>query len=122
MDAVMIPAGMICCHENYVLVNLNSKEHINLKGVANLTVEVSVDSAKKNLEVILAKLSPGETATLIGPEGRPMAVIVPLRSSDEATEKLDWDREWQALAREIDCAWKSEKSALQVLAEMRRCC
>ncbi len=87
-----------------------------------MSVEVSVDSAKKNLEAILAKLSPGETATLIGPEGRPMAVIVPLRSSDEATEKLDWDKEWQTLAREIDCAWKSEKSALQVLAEMRRCC
>jgi len=33
MDAVMIPAGMICCHENYVSVNLNSNEHINLKGL-----------------------------------------------------------------------------------------
>jgi hypothetical protein len=64
--------------ENYVFVNLNSNEHINSKGFVIMSVEASADSAKKNLEAILAK--------------------------------------------EIDCAWKSEKSALQVLAEMRRCC
>jgi antitoxin (DNA-binding transcriptional repressor) of toxin-antitoxin stability system len=85
-----------------------------------MSVEVSVNSAKKNLEDILAKLSPGETATLIGPEGRPMAVLVPLRSSEDVAAKIDWDEEWQALAQEIDLAWKSEKSALEILAEMRR--
>ena len=85
-----------------------------------MSVEISVDSAKKNLEDILAKLSPGETATLIGPEGRPMAVLVPLRSSDSVEKEINWDAEWQALAHEIDSAWKSEKSALEILAEMRR--
>ena len=85
-----------------------------------MSVEVSVDSAKKNLEDILAKLSPGETATLIGPEGIPMAVLVPLRSSGDVAVEIDWDAEWQALAHEIDSAWKSEKSALEILAEMRR--
>jgi antitoxin (DNA-binding transcriptional repressor) of toxin-antitoxin stability system len=85
-----------------------------------MSVEVSVDSAKKNLEDILAKLSPGETATLIGPEGRPMAVLVPLRSSDDVVKEIDWDEEWQALAHEIDSAWKSKKSALEILAEMKR--
>lgn len=85
-----------------------------------MSVEVSVDSAKKNLEDILAKLPPGETATLIGPEGKPMAVLVPLRSSEGTTKEVDWDSEWQALAREIDSAWKSKKSALEILTEMRR--
>ncbi len=85
-----------------------------------MSVEVSVDSAKKNLEDILAKLPPGETATLIGPEGKPMAVLVPLRSSEVTTKEVDWDSEWQALAREIDSAWKSKKSALEILTEMRR--
>jgi antitoxin (DNA-binding transcriptional repressor) of toxin-antitoxin stability system len=85
-----------------------------------MSVEVSVDSAKKNLEDILAKLSPGETATLIGPEGILMAVLVPLRSSGDVAVEIDWDAEWQALAHEIDSAWKSEKSALEILAEMRR--
>jgi len=85
-----------------------------------MSVEVSVDSAKKNLENILASLSPGETATLIGPEGRPMAVLVPLKKSEDIAEEIDWDEEWQALARRIDSAWKSEKTALQILTEMRR--
>ena len=85
-----------------------------------MSVEVSVNSAKKNLEDILAKLSLGETATLIGPVGRPMAVLVPLRSSEDVAAEIDWDAEWQALAHEIDSAWKSEKSALEILAEMRR--
>ncbi len=86
-----------------------------------MSVEVSVDAAKKNLEDILAKLSPGETATLIGPEGRPMAVLVPLKSSKgTTTQEIDWDAEWEALARKIDSAWKSEKSALEILTEMRR--
>ena len=85
-----------------------------------MSVEVSVDSAKKNLENILARLSPGETATLIGPEGRPMAVLVPLIYSEDIAEEIDWDEEWQALAQKIDSKWKSEKSALQILSEMRR--
>jgi len=85
-----------------------------------MSVEVSMDSAKRNLEEIIAKLSPGETATLIDPEGRPAAVLVPLKASNDAKIKDNWDDEWQALAKEIDSAWKSEKSALEILAEMRR--
>lgn len=85
-----------------------------------MSVEVSVAAAKKNLEDILAKLSPGETATLIGPEGKPMAVIVPLKSVEGPAREIDWDEEWETLAREIDSAWKSKKSALEILAEMRR--
>ena len=49
-----------------------------------------------------------------------MAVLVPLRYSEEIAEEIDWDEEWQALAQRIDSAWKSEKSALQILSEMRR--
>lgn len=85
-----------------------------------MSVEVSVASAKKNLEDILAKLSPGETATLIGPEGKPMAVLVPLKSSEDVAREIDWDAEWENMAKEIDLAWKSKKSALETLTEMRR--
>jgi len=85
-----------------------------------MSVEVSVDFAKTNLEAIIRELSPGETATLIGPEGKPMAVIVPLISSEKAADRFDWDSEWQSLAKEIDSEWKSKKSALEILAEMRR--
>jgi antitoxin (DNA-binding transcriptional repressor) of toxin-antitoxin stability system len=85
-----------------------------------MSVEVSVAAAKKNLEEILSKLLPGETATLISLEGKPMAVLVPLKSSEDAAKVLDWDAEWETLAREIDLDWKSKKSALEILTEMRR--
>lgn len=85
-----------------------------------MSVDVSVDAAKKNLEDILAKLSPGETATLIGPEGKPIAVLVPLKSSKEKAEEIDWDAQWEAMARRIDSAWKSKKSALEIHKERRR--
>ncbi len=80
-----------------------------------MSVEVSVNSAKKNLEDILAKLSPGETATLIGPEGRPMAVLVPLRSSEDEAAEIDWDAEWQALAHEIDSAGRARRALCRFL-------
>jgi hypothetical protein len=40
-------------------------------------------------------------------------------TSDEAEENK-WDEEWVALGREIDKVWKSEKSALGTLSELRR--
>ncbi len=85
-----------------------------------MSIEVSVSAAKKNLEEILSKLSPGETATLIDPEGKPMAVLVPLKSSEDTSRGIDWGTEWETLAHEIDLAWKDKKSALEILAEMRR--
>lgn len=85
-----------------------------------MSVEVSVAAAKKNLEEILSKLLPGETATLISPEGKPMAVLMPLKSSEDAAKVLDWDAEWKNLAQKIELAWKSKKNALEILTEMRR--
>jgi hypothetical protein len=32
----------------------------------------------------------------------------------------DWMEQWDALAREIGKAWKSDKSAVEILSEMRR--
>ena len=85
-----------------------------------MSIEVSVSAAKKNLEEILSKLSPGETAILVDPEGKPMAVLVPFKSSEDTSKGIDWDAEWESLAKEIDSAWKSKKSALEILTEMRR--
>ncbi len=85
-----------------------------------MSVEVSVAAAKKNLEEILSKLLPGETATLISPEGKPMAVLMPLKSSEDAAKVLDWDAEWKNLAQKIELAWKNKKNALEILTEMRR--
>jgi hypothetical protein len=46
--------------------------------------------------------------------------MVPLRSFEDVAAEIDWDAEWEALAHEIDSAWKGERSAIEILAEMRR--
>jgi hypothetical protein len=43
-----------------------------------------------------------------------------MRHIHDKTEEKKWDEEWEALGREIDKAWKSEKSALEILSELRR--
>ncbi len=44
----------------------------------------------------------------------------PERPDDQrATEHDAWMQEWRALARQIDAAWRGEKSALQELTDMR---
>ncbi|HSD57816.1 MAG TPA: hypothetical protein VLB04_06510 [Methanotrichaceae archaeon] len=43
-----------------------------------------------------------------------------MRHTLDEAEKKKWDEEWEALGREIDKAWKSEKSALETLSELRR--
>ena len=85
-----------------------------------MSVEVTVTAAKKNLEEILSKLLPGETATLVSAEGKPMAVLVPLKSSEDAAKVLDWDAEWETLALEIDLAWKSKKAGEELVQTSSR--
>ncbi len=85
-----------------------------------MSVEVSVDAAKKDLEKLLAVLPPGEAATLTGSEGEPLALLISMKSSQKRDTEKEWDAEWNSLAQEIDKAWKSKKSALETLSEMRR--
>jgi hypothetical protein len=55
----------------------------------------------------------------ISSDVKPTAVLVPIEFSEEFAEKIDWDAEWEAVAKEIDSAWKSKKSTLEILTEMR---
>jgi len=84
-----------------------------------MSMEVSLEVAKKNLEDVLAKLSPGEGATLISQVGEPIALLVSLKPSREMNDQ-DWQSEWESLSIEIERAWKSDKSGLEILSEMRR--
>jgi hypothetical protein len=54
------------------------------------------------------------------PEAR-SAIVEALTETDEKRWSIaDWDTRWDALAQKISQAWKSDKSAVEVLAEMRR--
>jgi antitoxin (DNA-binding transcriptional repressor) of toxin-antitoxin stability system len=58
---------------------------------------------------------------MIGPEGSPVALLVPLKpEKTEPKPAVDWDARLDDLARKVSRAWKGEKSAVEVLSEMRR--
>jgi len=86
-----------------------------------MSVVVPIEAAKHNLEDLLERLHLGETITLVSSEGTPLAVIVSLKPAPvEAEPASDWEARWDALAQKVSRAWKSEKSAVEILTEMRR--
>jgi hypothetical protein len=85
-----------------------------------MSVTVPIETAARDLHSLLEQLQLGETITLIGPEGLPEALLVSLKPAPtEPLSTSDWEARWDALASEIGHAWKSDKSALETLAEMR---
>jgi hypothetical protein len=46
--------------------------------------------------------------------------MVSLKAGAEVEPAADWEKEWEELAEEVGRAWKSEKSAVETLSEMRR--
>ena len=85
------------------------------------SMAMPVETAKRDLKQLLERLHLGETITLVGSEGVPVAVIVSLKPAPVEVESAsDWEARWDALAEEVGRAWKGEKSAVEVLSEMRR--
>jgi hypothetical protein len=70
---------------------------------------------------LIEQLHLGESVTLVDTSGRPRAVIVGVSSSTEENKsELNWIASWEELAQKIGEAWQSDKSALEILTEMRR--
>jgi hypothetical protein len=86
-----------------------------------MSVSVPVETAQDDLCSLLEQLKLGETITLVSPEGVPEALLVSLKTVPSQPRSLDdWEKRWDTLARKIGQAWKSDKSALEILTEMRR--
>jgi antitoxin (DNA-binding transcriptional repressor) of toxin-antitoxin stability system len=86
-----------------------------------MSIAVPVKAAESNLEDLLKQLRLGETITLIGSEGKPVALLVSLESTKNGpTPASDWEARLDILAQKVSLAWKSEKSAVETLSEMRR--
>jgi antitoxin (DNA-binding transcriptional repressor) of toxin-antitoxin stability system len=80
-----------------------------------------IKMAESNLEELLKDLSLGESITLIGQEGSPVALLISLKSGKIQENRADdWDTRMDTLAEKVNRAWKGEKSAVDVLSEMRR--
>jgi hypothetical protein len=86
-----------------------------------MSITLPIERAERDLRGLIGQLNRGETVTLIGTEGVPIALLVSLKPMPrENQEEADWDARWDALARQVGRAWKSEKSAVELLSEMRR--
>jgi hypothetical protein len=85
-----------------------------------MAINVPVEAVGRDLQSLLEGLNLGETVTLVDAEGVPQALLVslqPLLHSSQA--EADWEARWDTLARQVSKAWKSEKSAVELLADMR---
>ncbi len=86
-----------------------------------MPITLPIETAERDLRSLLEELNLGETVTLIGSEGMPQALLVSLKPVLRETEaEADWEARWDALARQVSDAWQSEKSAVELLSEMRR--
>lgn len=80
-----------------------------------------IEAAESGLVRLLAQLRLGETITLIGADGIPEALLVSLKAATSKQMPLpDWQVQWDALTHKVDRAWTSDKSAVEILSEMRR--
>jgi len=86
-----------------------------------MSTDVPVDEAARDLRGCLERLPCGESMRLVDANGQPVALVTSLREGPAVEFSYDeWERRWLELAKRIDRAWKSDETALEVLAEMRR--
>jgi hypothetical protein len=86
-----------------------------------MSITLPIETAERDLRGLLEELSLGDTVTLVGSEGMPQALLVSLKPASRAVQATpDWEARWDILARRVSDAWRSEMSAVETLAEMRR--
>jgi hypothetical protein len=81
---------------------------------------LSIDTIEKNLLKVLNNLQPGETLTLTGTDGAPLALLISLKIEDTEEVSKKWLKEWNKLAKDVTSSWKDEKNSSEVLNEIRR--
>ena len=80
-----------------------------------------IKMAESNLEELLKNLPLGESITLIGQEGYPVALLISLKSGKIQKNRADdWDTRMDTLAEKVSQDWKGERNVVEVLSEMRR--
>ena len=86
-----------------------------------MAAEISVEALGRELRELLDRLPAGESVTLVGADGKPVARVIAIPpQQDQPTSGQDLLAEWEELAQEVSKDWKSQRTALEVLSEMRR--
>lgn len=81
-----------------------------------------------HLVELIHGLNAGESLTFVSELGEPEAVLVAIDSEQESLQtnqhiepiRDEWFADWDRMARAIAKDWKINKSAVDVLSEMRR--
>lgn len=86
-----------------------------------MATDISIEAAGPLLREAVGHLRPGEKVNLIGPDGKQIAVVMSLsREAEGPLSPDEWLARLDARAERIGKAWKSEKSAVEIISEMRR--
>jgi len=82
---------------------------------------MSIGATGPELKQLIEILPEGETIEVLGDTGEEVAVLLTVkRGSEKPLSPEEWLAELDALAEEIGRAWKSDKSAVELVSEMRR--
>ena len=85
-----------------------------------MTEEIGIRELKKRVSEVVRSVKEQRARYVITQRGKPAALIIPL-DAEPSADKGDevWERLMQ-LGEEIGKGWQSEKSAVEILSEMRR--
>jgi hypothetical protein len=86
-----------------------------------MPITLPIETVERDLKKLLEGLNLGETVTLVGSGGVPQALLVSLKPAQRGSEtEADWDARWDILARKVSDSWQSDKSAVELVSQMRR--
>jgi len=85
-----------------------------------MTIEIGIRELKTRASEVVRAVKEQRARYVITQRGKPAALIIPL---DADYERAKADEVWarlEKLREEIGKGWQSEKSAVEILSEMRR--
>lgn len=85
-----------------------------------MTGEIGIRELKARASEVVREVKEKRTRYVITQRGKPAALLVPM---DAQIQKEDADEVWERLEKireKLGEGWQSEKSAVEILSEMRR--
>lgn len=79
--------------------------------------EVGIRELKNRTSEIVREVREEQAEYVITYRGQPVARLVPIVTEEDAGQALE---ELERLSQEVSAQWKSDKSAVELLTEMRR--